>query len=177
MGDNVWDYDSYSRFTNSEDTKLRYGVDGYPEECTSQRTFLSIDIDKEIEMEERLYQELATLNPFNENREMEEHVDWEEEEYADWEEQVQTTVEGYYNVANFEIQRKPNQELINSTMRISLPGMYGFKGSPKNIHETNGTIQIRNDSTDESDIANCQVWKNIGRGESIQLKDAVPNTW
>jgi hypothetical protein len=29
-----------------------------------------------------------------ENREMEEHVDWEEEEYADWEEQVQTTVEG-----------------------------------------------------------------------------------
>ena len=29
-----------------------------------------------------------------ENRETEEHVDWEEEEYADWEEQVQTTVEG-----------------------------------------------------------------------------------
>ena len=74
---------------------------------------------------------------------------------------------GYYNVANFEIQRKPNQELINSTMRISLPGMYGFKGSPKNIHETNGTIQIRNDSTDESDIANCQVWKNIGKSISF----------
>ena len=28
MGDNVGDYDSYSRFTNSEDAKLRYGVDG-----------------------------------------------------------------------------------------------------------------------------------------------------